>query len=124
MQQGGTETRRMRDVGSRGFCRSSSPRLRVSLLHCLLVGMMACAAKGDYTPQIAVQPGAAARAMWIGSRAREAGIGAVAAPSRVHVMKAGEELGGANAVGKPGDLLLENDEVAFVIDALGSGVGF
>ena len=44
--------------------------------------------------------------------------------ARVHVMREGEELGGPNAIGRPGDLLLENDEVVFVIDRLGSGAGF
>ena len=39
-------------------------------------------------------------------------------------MKAGEELGGPNATGKPGDYVLENDEVAFVIEALGHSAGF
>jgi hypothetical protein len=47
------------------------------------------------------------------------------APSaRVHVMKEGEQLGGPNAIGRPGDLVLENDEVVFVIDQLGSSAGF
>src|SRR5262249_7389597 len=35
-----------------------------------------------------------------------------------------QELGGPNATGKPGDLMIENDEVVFVVDALGSGSGF
>lgn len=35
-------------------------------------------------------------------------------------MRAGEELGGPAAAGKPGDLVLENDEVAFVIAAPGA----
>lgn len=39
-------------------------------------------------------------------------------------MAKGEELSGTNAVGRPGDVLLENDEVVFVIDRLGGGVGF
>ena len=38
-------------------------------------------------------------------------------------MKAGEELGGPNATGRPGDCVLENDEVAFVIEALGHSRG-
>ncbi len=85
--------------------------------------------ESDYTPQIAVQPGAAARAMWFtegsfGRRARDAGAPHAPAPARAHVMNAGEELGGPNAVGRAGDLLLENDEVAFVIDQLGSSAGF
>ncbi len=44
--------------------------------------------------------------------------------SRVHPLAAGEELGGPNATGKRGDWVLENDEVVFVIDALGGGSGF
>jgi hypothetical protein len=39
-------------------------------------------------------------------------------------MRAGEELGGPNATGKPGDWVVENDEVVFVVDALGGGAGF
>lgn len=39
-------------------------------------------------------------------------------------MRAGEVLGGPNVTGKPGDWVLENDEVVFVIDALGGGGGF
>jgi hypothetical protein len=44
--------------------------------------------------------------------------------ARAHVMKNGEQLGGPNAIGRPGDLLLENAEVVFVIDQLGSEDGF
>ena len=44
--------------------------------------------------------------------------------SRVHPMVKGQELGGPNATGKPGDWVLENDEVVFVIDGLGGGAGF
>jgi hypothetical protein len=40
------------------------------------------------------------------------------------MMKEGEALGGPNAIGRPGDTLLENDEVVFVIDQLGSSAGF
>src|SRR5262249_1902866 len=36
----------------------------------------------------------------------------------------GEELGGPNAVGRPGDYVLENDSVVFVVDRLGSSAGF
>ena len=39
-------------------------------------------------------------------------------------MRAGEELGGPNAIGRPGDLVLENDEVVFVVDRIGSSSGF
>lgn len=44
--------------------------------------------------------------------------------ARVHTMKAGEALGGPNATGRPGDWVLENDDVVFVVDALGRGGGF
>jgi hypothetical protein len=39
-------------------------------------------------------------------------------------MRRGEELGGPNAHGRAGDLLLENDQVVFVVDQLGSSAGF
>jgi hypothetical protein len=39
-------------------------------------------------------------------------------------MKDGEQLGGPSAIGRPGDFLLENREVVFVIDQLGSSAGF
>ena len=82
-----------------------------------------CPKNDDVTPQIRVSPGAAARARLMDSY-RGGGKSVDVHPSRVHPMVAGEELGGPNAVGKPGDLLLENDEVAFVIDRLGSSAGF
>ena len=94
------------------------------LLPGLVLVLATCAPKDDFVPPIHVQPGAAARAGWIGhGNAPDAGVAAVT-PARVHVMKSGEELGGPNAIGRPGDLLLENDEVAFVIDQLGSSAGF
>jgi hypothetical protein len=69
-------------------------------------------------------PGAAAR--WgqvFGPQSVDAGSVA-AKPARVHAMREGEELGGPNAIGRPGDWILENDEVAFVVDRLGSSAGF
>lgn len=52
----------------------------------------------------------------------------VAQPSvgraRAHPLARGQELGGPNATGRPGDWVLENDEVVFVIDGLGGGGGF
>lgn len=96
----------------------------------LVLGALACAAlvacpkPTDYTPPIAVSPGAAARANRI-SRFRAAAADAGApARARVHPLARGGELGGPNATGKPGDWVLENDEVVFVIDALGGGGGF
>ena len=67
---------------------------------------VACGAPRDVTPQIHVAPGAAGRLNWL---ATPAPASPKAAPARVHVMREGEELGGPNAIGRPGDLLLEND---------------
>ncbi|MBL9108747.1 MAG: hypothetical protein JNM74_05735, partial [Myxococcales bacterium] len=84
-----------------------------------------CPRESDYTPPIAVSPGVGGR---MGLVPRHAGAVAprAAAPgrARAHVMKAGEALLGTNAVGKPGDVMLENDEIVLVFDALGGGVGF
>jgi hypothetical protein len=76
------------------------------------------------TPQIRVVPGAAGR--WTGLLQREAGGegGVIPKSARVHRMKDGEQLGGPNAAGRPGDLVLENDEVVFVVDQLGANNGF
>lgn len=46
------------------------------------------------------------------------------ARARAHPLAKGQELGGPNATGRPGDWILENDEVVFVIDGLGGGGGF
>ncbi len=73
------------------------------------------------TPLIRVDPNAPGRINWLATSAATA---PKVAPARVHTMRAGEELGGPNAIGRPGDLLLENDEVAFVIDRIGSSSGF
>jgi hypothetical protein len=81
----------------------------------------ACAAPRDVTPQIRVSPNAAGRINWL---AKPAPAGPKVAPARVHAMREGEELGGPNAIGRPGDLLLENDEVVFVVDRIGSSSGF
>jgi hypothetical protein len=86
----------------------------------VLLGGAACPEHRDVTPIIHVDPRAAGRLDWL-AHAREP---ASSPSARVHVMKAGEALGGPNAVGRPGDLLLENDEVAFVVDQLGSSAGF
>ena len=43
------------------------------------------------------------------------------------MIEKGKELGGTNAIGKPGDLVLENDQVVVVIDAVAlnaGGIGF
>lgn len=95
---------------------------RVLPLTCLLA-LAACPAPADVTPMIHVDPHAAGRLDWL---AKPAASGEPARPrtARVHVMRDGEQLGGPGATGRPGDLLLENDQVAFVIDQLGSSTGF
>ncbi len=86
----------------------------------LCLGAAACPPPADVTPLIHVDPRAARRLDWLSRPVQ------VASPraARVHVLEAGEELGGPSAIGRPGDLLLENDEVAFVVDQLGSSAGF
>jgi hypothetical protein len=84
-----------------------------------LLMLSTCAPAGDITPQIHVAPGAAARSLWIG-RKQEAPI----PPARVHPMGDKEALSGPNAIGQPGDLVLENSEVVFVIERLGRSSGF
>ncbi len=76
----------------------------------------------DPTPEIKVTPGAAKRIGLIPSRSE--GSKPARGSARVHPLVAGQELGGPNATGKAGDWMLENDEVVFVIDALGGGAGF
>jgi hypothetical protein len=93
---------------------------RHAIAAALLLSIAACPAPADVTPMIHVDPRAAQRIAFFGRRADQAGPG----PARVHAMKAGEQLGGPNAVGRPGDLVLENDEVVFVVDQLGEGAGF
>lgn len=84
----------------------------------------ACPNQADITPMIHVTPGAAARA-WLMSRGKAPDAPEnIVHPARISILRPGTELGGPNAMGKPGDLLLENDEVAFVIDQLGPGSGF
>jgi hypothetical protein len=84
----------------------------------------ACRAGRDVTPQIRVDPNAAGRLNWLAQPAPRAASATGAAPACVHVAKESEELGGPNAIGRPGDLVLENDEVVFVIDRIGSSSGF
>jgi len=92
-------------------------------------GLVACPEPTNGEPQIPVAPGVDARLGYM------RGHGAPSAPkpkpkpaqvsrARAHPMKPGEQLGGPNATGKVGDWVLENDEVVFVIDALGGGGGF
>jgi hypothetical protein len=97
--------------------------VRRVLLVLLCFGVAACPAPTDVTPLIHVDPHAAQRLSWLAHPGPSAQA-PQSHPSRVHVMKEGEQLGGPNAIGRPGDLLLENDQVAFVIDQLGSSAGF
>lgn len=95
----------------------------------LFLCVAACGPNEDYTPQIRVAPGVAergclARLFPCPSDVVKVPAGAGAPPARVHALVSGEELGGPSAVGRPGDLVLSNDEVVFVIDKLGSGAGF
>jgi hypothetical protein len=95
-----------------------SSRLPVQILLALFLG--ACPPHGETIPLIHVDPRAAGRLDLLAHRAPAPGK-----PSaRVHVMAEGEALGGPNVVGRAGDLVLENDEVVFVIDQLGPGAGF
>ena len=100
--------------------------MRKLLLPFLLLAAAACPAPSDVTPLIHVDPRAAGRLGLLMGKPAASGGDAPARPkaARVHVMKDGEQLGGPAATGRPGDILLENDEVAFVIDQLASSTGF
>jgi hypothetical protein len=108
--------------GSQGPSVSSSMRRAFPLA--LFAGLAACPPKEDVTPQIEVSPHAAERMNLIPSRARREAAKAAAKPARVHPLAKGDELGGPNAVGRVGDIVLENDDVVFVVDQLGGGAGF
>jgi hypothetical protein len=97
--------------------------MRRTLLSLACLAGAACPAPSDVTPLIHVDPRAAQRLAWFGRPAAQDDAPRTR-PARVHVMKEGEQLGGPNAVGRRGDLVLENDEVVFVIDQLGSSAGF
>ncbi len=95
-------------------------------LGALSLVLTACPRDSDYTPPIAVSPGVDKRMGLLPRRAGQEPKSKAdpAARARAHVMKKGEELSGTNAIGKVGDLVIENDEVVFVLDRLGAGVGF
>jgi hypothetical protein len=95
------------------------PRLTVTLLP--LLALAGCPSPSDITPVIHVDPRAAQRLQWLADpvAAAEAEEPAPATAARVHAMKEGEQLGGPGATGRPGDLLLENAEVAFVVGQVG-----
>jgi hypothetical protein len=86
--------------------------------------LCACPNQEDVTPLIHVTPGAANRAFLMSRGKQPNSAENSVHDTRISILEKGKELGGPNAVGRPGDLLLENDEVAFVIDQLGSGSGF
>lgn len=94
--------------------------MEVKRLLLLVAIAAACGPHEDFTPLIHVDPNAAKRIDLV----HRPDKGPPANAARVHAMKAGEELGGPNATGKPGDYVIENDEVAFVIEALGHSAGF
>ena len=97
--------------------------MRRALLTFACLAVAACPAPADVTPIIHVDPRAAQRLNWLAKLSASAEP-AQPAVARVHVMKDGEQLGGPNAMGRPGDILLENAEVVFVVDQLGSSAGF
>ncbi|MBV9946864.1 MAG: hypothetical protein JOZ69_08460, partial [Myxococcales bacterium] len=104
--------------------------MRPGISASLLAGLWACSGTGcrgarEATPIIHVAPAAAKR--WTRWLARDGHAGAAGSPrARVRVMTGAprDRLSGPNAIGRPGDLLIENDEVVFVIDQLGSNPGF
>jgi len=92
-----------------------------------VLALAACPRPTDGTPQIAVSEGAAKRLGYLPSKApKPAAVPSANARARAHTMDASpsSRLGGPNATGRPGDWVLENDEVVFVIDALSGGGGF
>jgi hypothetical protein len=94
-----------------------------------------CPAPSDVTPIIHVDPRAAQRLAWFGGRVpveepaaalapqSPAAAQAMKEPARVHAMKEGEPLGGPGATGRPGDWVLENAEVVFVVGQVGGDAG-
>ncbi len=96
--------------------------MRRELCALLLLVLSSCPASPDVTPQITVIPGKAG--VWGAIFAPPVEDASAIKGARVHVMRPGEQLGGPNAIGRPGDLVLENDQVVFVIDQLGSSSGF
>jgi len=105
--------------------RSPPPKLWLCLSAVMgsAVASTGCPKKTDPTPQIKVSEGAANRINLIPSKSNRKQANATS-KARVHPLARGAELGGPNATGKAGDWVLENDEVIFVIDALGGGGGF
>ncbi len=100
----------------------------LAALSALALGLTGCPKKDDdFTPQIHVAPRAAARVLWIASHRPDAAAAVVAAetsvhPAHIHAMVEGEGLKGPGASGKPGDFVLENDQVVFVIERTGAAM--
>jgi hypothetical protein len=94
-----------------------------ALASVILLALVACPAPADLTPIIHVDPRAAQRLAWFGKAAPAEEEPAGKPRARVHAMKDGEQLGGPGATGGPGDLVLENAEVVFVVDQRGSRAG-
>jgi hypothetical protein len=97
-------------------------KMRRQLPVVILLGLAACPGPADSTPQVHVIPGKAG--VWGAIFAPTVEDASAPKPARIHVMQSGEQLAGPNAIGRPGDLVLENDYVVFVIDQLGSSSGF
>jgi hypothetical protein len=87
----------------------------------ILLAAAACPAPKETIPLIRIDPRAAGRLDLLAHPPSAEGRVPAA---RVHVLRDGEQLGGPNVGGRPGDLVVENDEVVFVIDQLGPGAGF
>lgn len=108
--------------------RRRAPHLLVFLVASAAAFVAACPRPTDGDPQIPISPGLEGRMNLAGRGAalRQKPSPQASANARAHAkpMKPGEQLGGPNATGKAGDWVLANDEVVFVIDALGSGTGF
>src|SRR5580692_766644 len=92
--------------------------MRRAIAGAALLAAATCRPHAEVIPLLRVDPRAAGRLDLLAHRAP------AAQGARVHVMAEGEALGGPNVVGRAGDLVLENDEVVFVIDQLGAGAGF
>src|SRR5579863_416857 len=93
-------------------------RPRRAVIPLAFLTVAACLSPVEVTPLIPVNPRAAGRFGVFFGKEPSTPAQPVA---RVHVMAEGEQLGGPNAIGRPGDLLLENAEIAVVIDRIGSG---
>ena len=91
------------------------------------LALAACPKPTDGDPQIAISPNLDGRlSLMPGGHGGKKGAPPQAsanARAHAHPMKPGEALGGPNATGRPGDWVLENDEVVFVVDGLGGGAG-